>query len=125
MDSNHRPADYESAALTSGAPAPAQIQESIPAQSLVLVPADPGYLRTQLIFGGRDMTALGLLILRLVVGLTLAAHGSQKLFGWWGGPGLAGRARCGHGRGSRPCRSSAAVFCSRLDYFRLSAAWRS
>jgi len=34
--------------------------------------------------------AIGLLILRLFVGLTLAAHGAQKLFGWFGGYGLAG-----------------------------------
>lgn len=34
--------------------------------------------------------AIGLLILRVVVGLTLAAHGAQKLFGWFGGYGLQG-----------------------------------
>jgi putative oxidoreductase len=33
---------------------------------------------------------IGLLLLRLTVGLTLAAHGTQKLFGWFGGSGLDG-----------------------------------
>ena len=31
--------------------------------------------------------SLGLLILRVIGGLTLAAHGAQKLFGWFEGPG--------------------------------------
>jgi len=34
--------------------------------------------------------SFGLLVLRLVVGLTIAAHGSQKLFGVWGGSGMNG-----------------------------------
>ncbi|MFI7386167.1 DoxX family protein [Streptomyces sp. NPDC049813] len=32
----------------------------------------------------------GLLILRIALGLTVAAHGTQKLFGWFGGGGLDG-----------------------------------
>ncbi|MFH7599744.1 DoxX family membrane protein [Streptomyces racemochromogenes] len=39
---------------------------------------------------GRDA---GLLLLRLVLGLTVAAHGTQKLFGWFGGGGISGSGR--------------------------------
>lgn len=32
----------------------------------------------------------GLLLIRLVVGLLFIGHGTQKLFGWWRGEGVAG-----------------------------------
>src|SRR5436190_19105626 len=34
--------------------------------------------------------AAGILLLRLVLGATMAGHGAQKLFGVFGGPGLKG-----------------------------------
>jgi putative oxidoreductase len=48
--------------------------------------------------------SVGLLILRLVVGLGLAAHGTQKLFGWFGGYGIAGTGQFFEGLGFRPGR---------------------
>src|SRR6185436_17874047 len=44
----------------------------------------------------------GLLIARLIVGLGLAAHGAQKLFGWFGGHGLAGTGGFFESMGFRP-----------------------
>ncbi|MBO5393539.1 MAG: DoxX family protein [Pseudomonas sp.] len=35
----------------------------------------------------------GLTVLRIFVGIIFAAHGSQNLFGWFGGGGLAGTAQ--------------------------------
>ena len=46
----------------------------------------------------------GLLISRLVFGLLMAVHGSQKLFGWFGGPGMSGTSAFVEGLGFRPGR---------------------
>jgi putative oxidoreductase len=46
--------------------------------------------------------SLGLFVLRIVVGLLFAAHGAQKLFGWFGGQGLPGTAGFFEGIGLRP-----------------------
>jgi putative oxidoreductase len=43
-----------------------------------------------------------LLVLRLVGGLTIAAHGAQKLFGWFGGPGFAKFAQGFQSQGLKP-----------------------
>jgi putative oxidoreductase len=55
------------------------------------------------------LVTAGLLVLRLVLGLTLAAHGAQKLFGWFEGPGLTGFATNLEELGVRPGRVWAIV----------------
>ena len=51
----------------------------------------------------------GLLFARLVFGLLIAAHGAQKLFGWFGGYGIAGTGGFFEGLGFRPGRLFAAA----------------
>ena len=50
---------------------------------------------------------LALLLVRLVFGLGIAAHGAQKLFGWFGGHGLAGAGGMMESLGFRPGRTFA------------------
>lgn len=50
---------------------------------------------------------IGLLLLRLAGGLILAAHGAQKLFGWFGGPGLGAAGQFMETLGFRPGRRHA------------------
>jgi putative oxidoreductase len=51
----------------------------------------------------------GLLVARLVLGLLMAAHGAQKLFGWFGGYGLAATGGFFEQLGFRPGRLFAAL----------------
>jgi putative oxidoreductase len=50
------------------------------------------------------MIDTGLLLARLVLGLLMAAHGAQKLFGWFGGYGLGAVAGMFESLGFRPSR---------------------
>ncbi|MGP4082050.1 DoxX family protein [Pseudalkalibacillus sp. R45] len=50
---------------------------------------------------------LALLLIRLVFGLTFAAHGTQKLFGWFGGHGLEGTAGFFESLGLKPGKTMA------------------
>ncbi|MBT3166575.1 DoxX family protein [Streptomyces sp. Vc74B-19] len=54
-----------------------------------------------------DRRDLGLLLLRLGTGGVLAAHGSQKLFGWFGGGGIAGTGQFMDSIGYAPGKVSA------------------
>jgi putative oxidoreductase len=56
--------------------------------------------------GGTDF---GLLLLRFAVGGTFFAHGMQKVFGMWGGPGVGGFARSLEGFGYQQATTMAWV----------------
>ncbi|WP_369199830.1 DoxX family protein [Streptomyces sp. PU-14G] len=57
----------------------------------------------------RNAHDAGLLLLRLALGLTMAAHGSQKLFGWFDGGGLAGTEQFFHSAGYPAAKAMAVV----------------
>ena len=50
------------------------------------------------------MRSFAFLILRLTLGSLLAGHGAQKLFGWFGGHGLAATTQMLDSQGFRPAR---------------------
>ena len=52
---------------------------------------------------------LGLLLARVVLGSLMAAHGAQKLFGWFGGYGIAGTGGFFESLGFRPGKLFAAA----------------
>lgn len=54
-----------------------------------------------------DRRDLGLLLLRLGTGGVLVAHGTQKLFGWFGGHGIEGTGQFMESVGYRPGKASA------------------
>jgi len=51
----------------------------------------------------------GLLVIRVVLGGIMAAHGAQKLFGWFGGFGISGTAGWLESMGFKPARLHATV----------------
>jgi putative oxidoreductase len=53
-------------------------------------------------YGDPLLLNLGLLLIRVIFGLVMFAHGAQKLFGWFGGYGLAGTGGFFESLGFRP-----------------------
>jgi putative oxidoreductase len=52
---------------------------------------------------------LGLTVFRVILGLLIIGHGTQKAFGWFNGPGLSAIAKAFHGWGFVPGRLMGAV----------------
>jgi putative oxidoreductase len=52
---------------------------------------------------------LGLTAFRVVIGATMFAHGAQKLFGWFGGPGPDALGQAFEGMGLKPGKRNAII----------------
>ncbi len=70
-------------------PASAAQAAPISATEPTQIDAEPDDERQRAV-GKRGTQHLGLLVLRVGLGVVLGAHGLQKLFGWWGGSGVTG-----------------------------------
>jgi putative oxidoreductase len=66
-------------------------------------------------YGDPVLLNLGLLLIRVIFGLVMVAHGAQKLFGWFGGYGLTGTGGFFESLGFRPGRRFA--FMAALSEF--------
>src|SRR2546422_1352414 len=55
------------------------------------------------------MFDVGILVIRVLFGVAIAAHGAQKLFGWFGGYGLRGTGGFFESLGFKPGRLMAAT----------------
>jgi putative oxidoreductase len=64
---------------------------------------------SSLTFADFALMSTGLFAARLVLGLLMAGHGAQKLFGWFGGHGLASTGGFFESLGFRPGRAFAAA----------------
>lgn len=62
------------------------------------------------------MLDLGLLIIRLVVGLTFVGHGAQKLFGWFGGAGISAFGEWLESIGVKPGGKIWAIFAGTFEF---------
>jgi putative oxidoreductase len=63
--------------------------------------------------------SIAFLIVRIILGLSFMAHGTQKLFGWFGGGGITGTGDFFEGIGFRPGKAfaAAAAICETLGGF--------
>ncbi|TCP23403.1 putative oxidoreductase [Scopulibacillus darangshiensis] len=59
---------------------------------------------------------IGLLIIRLVVGLTFVGHGAQKLFGWFGGAGVSNTGEWLESIGIKPGGKIWAIICGLFEF---------